>query len=319
LPNSITIRRKCRLGNRRANSIGALLLLVLGVGLSGNPSFNRALSATSVPLPAAVCATRPPNATPVAAAATPTPAIPSTADNEITAQVAAAVTTLIACWNDADWQAGVSLVTDAYLQATLDTADRPTAVATLQALTRAGLAAASSLDAVADVRIQGTGFANAKVAWHQGNAVKQERWRFVAGQDTWLLDKTESLDFDLTGDAVGIEADVDGVRLHLSRDRLVDPGTVVVHVRNLTAEPTSLTVFRTGSPAQLRDRLAGRAHPPAVSAFAGEVTLLPNEEKDLVLVDLAADVYTVVAGFHGPDGDLRVRDAFVAPLAVAKP
>ena len=65
------------------------------------------------------------------------------------------------------------------------------------------------------------------------------------------------------------------------------------------------------------DTQAGQSSPSGQSAFTGEIPIPPNEEGDLVLAALAADVYTVVAGFHGPGGEIQIRDPFVAVLAVA--
>ncbi|HKG25781.1 MAG TPA: hypothetical protein VKB09_09040, partial [Thermomicrobiales bacterium] len=107
--------------------------------------------------------------------------------------------------------------------------------------------------------------------------------------------------------------------LRLSRERVVNPGTIVIHVRNLGTETTSLSAFRSLTTSQLRDRLAGALPSGGESPFVGEVVVAPGEEADLVLVDLAPDTYTVVAGLHGPGGTLQIRDAFSASLTVATP
>jgi hypothetical protein len=303
---------------------GAVILILGASCLLGVPTSlpaHRATAATSTPPPSAVCVLVAPETSPGVPLPTGTPGLPTTANAAVTRQVTVAVATLIACWNDANWQAVVSLVTESYLRSTLGTPDRSTALATLSIITNAGLTGSASLDFVTEVRTLGPGFASAKVTWRHGKSFQQEQWFFVLAGGSWLLDETDSLAPDLSGDAVGIEATVDAVGLHLSRDRLVNPGTVVIHVRNLTGDPTSLAVFRISSAAALRERLSGQtpASPPSESIFAGEVFVVPSEETDLVLVDLPAAVYIVVAGFHGLAGEIQIRDPFVADLAVANP
>ncbi|MEA2525383.1 MAG: hypothetical protein QOF73_2610, partial [Thermomicrobiales bacterium] len=200
---------------------------------------------------------------------------------------------------------------------TTGTADRAAVVALLQRLTAAGLTVSASLDSVDDVRSRGAGFSSVEVIWSHGNALKHERWHFVAVQGTWLLDETESLEPAVTGNAVGIEATIDRVRLQLSREQLVSPGIVVIHVRNQSAESTSLTVFRSPSAAELRERLAGLVARTGESVLVGDLVIPAGEEADLVLIGLSADVYTVVAGLHDTGGTLQVRDPFSATLNVA--
>jgi hypothetical protein len=291
-------------------------LLVLG--LSNEPSLVPAAAATPVATATAVCTAAGGGPTPVSAQPVETPGIPVAAGGDVTAQITAAVANLVTCLGDAAWQTGVALVTDRYLQTNFGTMDRNTVVANLDALTAAGLTGAASLDGVADIRSQGVGFASAEVTWRQGNALRFDRWRFVAVQGIWLLDEVEYLESEATGDAVGVEAIVEVDRLRLSRDRLVDPGLVVIHVRNLSPETTSLAVFRSGI-AELRDRIAGLVPPSSEPRFAGEVILPAGEAADLVLRDLAPDTYTVVAGFRGPGGTPQVRDAFSVSLAVSDP
>ena len=62
---------------------------------------------------------------------------------------------------------------------------------------------------------------------------------FLREDASWLLDSAEVLEPAFSDDAVGIEATVDAAAFHLSRARIVDPGTVVIHVR-LPAERPSM-------------------------------------------------------------------------------
>ncbi|MEA2596831.1 MAG: hypothetical protein QOF01_3300 [Thermomicrobiales bacterium] len=297
-----------------AVSLSASVALVLGV--TSDPSSAPASAATPVAMPPAIC-TPPEVLTATPATPATTSAIPVAADAEIAAQITTAVANLIACWNDAAWEPSVALVTDGYLQATTGTADRAAVVALLQRLTAAGLTVSASLDSVDDVRSRGAGFSSVEVVWSHGNALKHERWHFVAVQGTWLLDETESLEPAVTGNAVGIGATIDRVRLQLSREQLVSPGIVVIHVRNQSAESTSLTVFRSPSAAELRERLAGLVARTGESVLVGDLVIPAGEEADLVLIGLSADVYTVVAGLHDTGGTLQVRDPFSATLNVA--
>jgi hypothetical protein len=309
-PNASGIRRPV---------ISATILVLFGLltfGLGQERSPLPAFAASPVAVPPGVCAHPGPGATPVTAMPSATPGIPTAAEGEIPAQITAAIANLAACWQDTNWESSFTLVTDRYLQANFGTTDRTLALTTLQSLTAAGLIGAVTLDTVADIRTQGIGFASAEVVWRQGKALRHDRWRFIALQGRWLLDEIAYLDPESTGSAVGIEALVDVDRLTLSREQIVDPGIVVIHVRNLDYQATTLSVFRSTT-AQLRDRLAGILPPSSDSPFVGEVIVPAREEADLVLLDLAPDTYTIVAGPRQPGGTFEIRDAFSATLAVA--
>jgi hypothetical protein len=292
--------------------LSGLLVFDLGQERSPLPAF----AASPVAVPTGVCTLLGTSATPAAAMPSATPGIPVAAEGEVPAQITAAIANLVACWQDTNWETSFALVTDRYLQANLGTPDRTLALTTLESLTAAGLIGTVELDTVGDIRTQGIGFASAEVVWRQGKALRHDRWRFVA-QGRWLLDEIAYLDPDSTGSAVGIEAIVDVDRLKLSREQIVDPGIIVIHVRNDRYEAMTLSVFRSTSIAQLRDRLAGLLPPSGDSPFVGEVIVPAREEADLVLIDLAPDTYTIVAGSHQPGVTLQVRDAFSATLAVA--
>ncbi len=300
--------------------VSATILVVFGLlvfSLKGEKRPLPALAASPVAVPTGVCALPGTGATPVAARPSATPGIPTAAEGEITAQIITTIATLAACWQDTNWETSFALVTDRYLQTNLGTADRTLALATLQALTAAGLVGTVTLDTVADIRTQGIGFASAEVVWRQGKALRHDRWRFIASQGRWLLDEITYLDPESTGSAVGIEAVVDVDRLTLSREQIVDPGIVVIHVRNLGYEATTLNIFRSTTTAQLRDRLAGVLPASGGSPFVGEVIVPAREEADLVLIDLASDTYTIVAGPRRAGGTIEIRDALSATLAVA--
>jgi hypothetical protein len=290
-------------------------LLIFGPGQQRSPEV--VIAASPVAVSTGTCALSQTNATPETAPPNATPGIPIAADGEVPAQITTLIATLAACWQDTNWATSLALVTDRYLQTNFGTTDRALVLTTLQGLTAAGLAASVDLDTVADIRTQGIGFASADVVWRQGRALRHDRWRFIATQGRWLLDEISFLDPASTGDAVGIEAVVDVDRLALSRQQIVDPGMIVIHVRNLTGEAITLSVFRSTGTAELRDRLAGLLPPAPDSPFAGEVHVPAYEEADLVMIDLAPDTYTVVAGPRQPGGALQIRDAFSALLGVA--
>jgi hypothetical protein len=290
-------------------------LLVFGLGQERSPL--PAFAASPVAVPTGVCTLLGTSATPAAAMPNATPGIPVAAEGEVPAQITAAIANLVACWQNKNWETSFALVTDRYLQTNFGTPDRTLALTTLQSLTAAGLVGTVELDTVGDIRTQGIGFASAEVVWRQGKALRHDRWRFVAAQGRWLLDEIAYLDPDSAGSAVGIEAIVDVDRLKLSREQIVDPGIIVIHVRNDRYEAMTLSVFRSTSIAQLRDRLVGLLPPSGDSPFVGEVIVPAREEADLVLIDLAPDTYTIVAGSHQPGVTLQVRDAFSATLAVA--
>jgi hypothetical protein len=157
---------------------------------------------------------------------------------------------------------------------------------------------------------------SAEVDWRQGKAAKHDRWHLVDVGAVLLLDAIHELEPPDDGDAVGIEATIDAHGLSLSRARVVNPGIVVIHVRNGENRPHVLSVLRVPSPADLIARIAS---PPAdrASALAGEAVVPPMTVADLVLVDLAADDYTVVVGLRAADGTLRVDGRYAATLSVA--
>jgi hypothetical protein len=290
-------------------------LVVFSLGQNRSPGV--VLAASPVAVPIGSCSLSPTSATPETPPPNSTPGIPTAAEGEVPAQITNAIATLAACWHDSNWNTGLALVTDRYLQTNFGTTDRALVFATLQGRTATGLAGTVEIDTVADIRTQGIGFASADVVWRHGKGQRHDRWRFIAAQGRWLLDEISYLDPVSTGSAVGIEAVIDIDRLQLSRQQIVDPGIIVIHVRNLTAEAIGLSVFRSTSTAQLRERLAGRQPPSPDSPFVGEIHVPSHEEADLVLLDLAADTYTIVANPLQQDGALQVRDAFSAILNVA--
>jgi hypothetical protein len=137
----------------------------------------------------------------------------------------------------------------------------------------------------------------------------------IAG-GVWLLNDMQDLQPDIDGSVVGIEATIDANRLSLSRNRIVNPGIVVIHVRNADSIPRVLNLFQVADPAAIRARIAA---PPSggETAFTGEIVLPPATEGDLVLVDLEPDDYTIVVDLRSEDGTLLVRDAFSTTLTIA--
>jgi hypothetical protein len=172
---------------------------------------------------------------------------------------------------------------------------------------------------VETVREVGIGFATADVLWQEGNAIKSERWHFAQVDGRWSVEQIRPLPPEISGDAVGIELIVDASGVRLSRDKIVNPGTVVIRVRNLRSEAISISLVRLSTVNEARARLSGGPAAGNDPVLSGQITIDDQEEHDLVLAGLGEGDYVIVAGMTIPFGPDQLRDEFSASLAVAIP
>lgn len=294
-------------------------IVVITIGVVITMFVGRALGRQETPVAPAACVVAPMISSPVASSpvafASPTARGASVASIAVTAAIA----NLIACWNDADWQTSSLQVTENYLVETYGSPDRETFIALQERFAGSGFTTEASLISLETVRDVGTGFATADVLWQEGDAVKSERWYLAHVEGRWLVDQIRPLPPELSGDVVGIEFVVDDLGVHLSRDRIVNPGTVVIRIRNLTDRAMSISLIRLATLAEVRERLTGGSVAGSDQVLRGQVTIANGESQDLVVADPREGEYTIVVGMTIPFGPDALLDGFSAPLSITSP
>lgn len=159
----------------------------------------------------------------------------------------------------------------------------------------------------------------AEVELIAGNQLRLEQWTFVfrlstgddpstpaaataVTQGRWMAHRAEPLTPQAPSGASRVEATLNEYTITLADNELSGPN-IVLESRNAGAEAHELLVLRLAEDATTERLLRPSADSfPAGIEVVGQVTLLPGEQQDLVLVEMPAGEYNMVCLFPDSSG-----------------
>jgi hypothetical protein len=173
--------------------------------------------------------------------------------------------------------------------------------------------------AISEPAYTGMRTAAADVELVAGNQLRLERWTFVfrlnnandpstpvaataAAQGHWLAHHTEPLNPQSPSGATQVGTTLNEYTISLE-DRTLRGPNIIFESRNAGAEPHELLVLRLtdGATTDALLRPTSESFPAGIDVV-GQLTLLPGEQHDLVLVDLASGEYSIVCLFPDTSG-----------------
>jgi hypothetical protein len=251
------------------------------------------------------------------------------ADAKTTAEITLLVHTLAACLTDGQNETVALLVSQRYLGAVYGGGGELSRADFLQLASQLPTIPVSVVS-VSDVRVDGSRNVNADVVTIVGNQLEHGRWSFVlrpaitlgstsddetAASPTapsssesdqpaerWLIHGVSALPVQVPADAANIKVTLDEYSFSLSPGRTTAT-TVVLNGTNNGDEDHEILVLRLerGVSSETLVRNPGPGFPDGVS-FIGQQTIAPNEQGQLVLVDLAPGSYVLVCLLPDSDG-----------------
>ena len=307
---------------------GAVVLTIVGVlGLFGSAASGiaRSLQAdggTPEPRRAGVCevpdpAERPPLSDGTGVGQGPDATAGATPDPEAQAlqiDIERVVDALAACLSAGQHDVVAELATDRYLGVLAGTGGVLTDESYV-ALAQALPTVAVTIRSIADVRREGANGASADVVYVVANQLIHGRWSFVHPVDPspdaaetpaagasgvgerWLVDGEQPLPVSAPPDASRIDVELDEYEIDLEREQVEsEGGALVLAIRNVGEREHELLVLGLAGETEPADLL--RSPGPSLPegfAFAGQVTLPPDGQAELILVDLDPGRYALVS------------------------
>jgi hypothetical protein len=172
-----------------------------------------------------------------------------------------------------------------------------------------------------------------------GNQMRRERWTFVfrtesesdpatpetpatptttkaSGEGRWMAHRMESLLPEPPEGAATVETTLNEYTI-TPEDRTINGPDIVLQGRNEGAEAHEMLVLRLSGGAAIESLLRPSSGSwPAGIEVIGQLTLVPGEEQDLVLVDLPAGEYQIVCLFPDSSGVPHLSFGQVVTISV---
>ncbi|MBX3071989.1 MAG: hypothetical protein KF883_15900 [Thermomicrobiales bacterium] len=261
----------------------------------------------AVPTVAAPAAS--PGATPEAAA--PRAAIPAT--NDVTAEVDALARSLAACISSGNAVAVGELTTAEYRGDLYGGGERLSLEDYLAIVSSAPLVETQVIS-VSNATFDGMLTVSADVQLIRGHQLFHERWTFLFrevsgdtgtpvadGQGVWRAHRIQPLPVDEPGDVSRVGVRLDEYRIRLDKVSVNGPN-IMLTGRNDGDEAHEMLVIQLAPSAKVEDLLLPSSGFPAGIAIIGELTLLPGETGELILVDLEPGRYVIACLLPDEDG-----------------
>jgi hypothetical protein len=309
----------------------AALLDMGSVGLSqtASPSASACQISPVVPAPAFPATSESPvPASPVASPDRPDNAV----EPEVAAQVEQVARALAACLTDGNAEGVADVATADYLGDAFGGGERMPQSDYIALAVNAPVIPIQIV-AIGQPVYTGMRTVAAEVELIAGNQLRLERWTFVfrdsdegspstpvaatpEAQGRWMAHGLESLSPQAPGGATEVETTLNEYTITLE-DRTINGPDIVLQGSNEGAEAHEMLVLQLSGGAAIESLLRPSDDSfPAGIEVVGQITLLPGEQRDLVLVELPAGEYHIVCLFPDSSGVPHLAFGQVVTFAV---